>query len=67
VTRKHWIDPSQDRPLHGEIRVVRLDSGEQRAARWVEFYQGRPGWYADRNGDGIDGLDRIEAVRKWNG
>jgi hypothetical protein len=54
VTPKRWIDPSEDRPREGDLRIVRTKCGQVRAAKWTQNYIGGPWVYADRNGDGYD-------------
>ena len=56
MTPRKWISPERDRPVDGELRIVKLESGQLRAARWhsSRAYTDRWGWYADRNGVGID-------------
>lgn len=64
---KRWIDPSDDRPLHGQLRIVRLASGRLRATKWRAYHapphDDWPGCYADSRGDGVgDRHDPIVAV-----
>ncbi len=64
---KHWIPPERDRPLDGELRIVRLASGRIRATKWRAYYSPPhddwPGCYADARGDGVgDPSDPVVAV-----
>lgn len=51
---KRWIDPADDRPREGDLRIVRTKCGQVRAAKWQQNYIGGQWVYADRNGDGYD-------------
>lgn len=50
---KRWIEPEQDKPLDGELRIVRLADGTVRATTWCEYAYSTHGYYADSKGDGV--------------
>lgn len=67
MTPTRWIDPSEDRPFDGDLRIVRLASGRLRATKWRAYYvpphDDWPGYYADRDGNGVgDASDPVVEV-----
>lgn len=50
---KRWIAPELDRPVDGELRIVRLADGTVRATTWCERAYSDRGYYADSLGDGV--------------
>lgn len=63
VRPKRWIAPELDKPVDGELRMVRLEDGTVRATTWCERAYSDRGHYADRHGDGVcSPRNRVVAV-----
>lgn len=61
MTPKHWIDPRDDNPEEGQIRIVKLADGRLQASVWRQLYANPHCWYCDRHGNGIDGVVAVGA------
>lgn len=61
MTPKHWIDPRDDNPEEGQLRIVKLADGRLQASVWRKLYANPHCWYCDRHGNGIDGVVAVGA------